>query len=61
MMKYNPGDNDSRVLTLLKPIMSVKYLKAITRQNAYQYQRIKLRPFKKAEYQAGLHCESVIS
>ncbi len=46
---YNPGDNDCRVLTLLKPIMSVTYLKAITRHNAYQYQRRKLRPFKKAE------------
>ncbi len=36
-LMYNPGDNDCRVLTLLKPIMSVTYLKAITRQNALSH------------------------
>ncbi len=51
MVTYNPGNNDCRVLTLLKPIMSVTYLKAVTRQNAYQYQRRKLRPLK---WQSGV-------
>ncbi len=35
--KYNPGGNCSRVLALLKLIMFVRYLKAVIRQNAYQY------------------------
>ncbi len=34
--KYNAGDNDCRVLTLLKPIVPVRYLKVVTHQNAYQ-------------------------